>query len=103
MLAPRLREVCVGDRAKWFATAALVTGLDAVAVTYYGSVVWTVFSVVIWSKLLILLLAAMWAITVLHIWAHVCSQLRPARKESRVVVSPPRDTLSADMAEEIDV
>ena len=103
MLTPRLREVSVGKQTKWLATAALVTGLDAVTATYYGSVVWKAFSVVIWSKLLLLLLAAIWAITLLHVWVYACSHLRQAIQERRVVVSSPVNSLSADMAEEIDV
>ena len=103
MLAPCLREVSVGDRAKCFATAALLTGLDAVTATNYGSVVWKASSVVIWSKLLSLLLAAMWAVTLLHVGIHACSHLRQAIKERWVVVSIPVNSLSADMAEEIDV
>jgi hypothetical protein len=103
ILTPRLREVSMGERTKWLATAALATGLDAVTATYYGGVVWKAFSVVIWSKLLLLLLAAVWAITPLHVWVYACSHLRQATKERRVVVSNPVNDLSADMAEEIDV
>jgi hypothetical protein len=98
-----LKEVHVGERTKWLATVALVTGLDAVKATYYGRVVWKAFSVVIWSKLLSLLLAAIWVTTLLHVWVYACSHLRQAIQERRVVVSIPVNSLSADMAEEIDV
>ncbi len=79
----------MGERTKWLATTALVTGLDAVMATYYGGVVWKAFSVVIWSKLLLLLLAAVWAITLLHVWVYACSPLRQANKgTSRGRVEP---------------
>ncbi len=93
----------MGDRTKWLATAMVLTGLDAVTATYYGSVVWKAFSVVIWSKLLVLLLAAVWTLTLLHVWIYASSHLRQAMKERRVGVSLPVNSLSADMAEELDV
>jgi len=93
----------VRERTKWLGTAALVTGLDAVTATYYGSVVWKAFSVAIWSKLLLVLLAAIWAITLLHVWVYACSHLRQAIQDRRVVVSIPVNSLSADMVEETDV
>jgi hypothetical protein len=98
-----LKEVHVGKRTKRLASATLVTGLDAVTATYYDSVMWKAFSVVIWSRLLLLLLAAVWAITLLHVWVYACSHLRRAIQERRVVVSIPINSLSAEMAEEIDV
>jgi hypothetical protein len=93
----------VGKRSTWFGIAISVTALDAGVTTYYGGVVWKAFAVVIWSKLLLLLLAAVWATTLLHIWVHACSRLRQENQERRVVVSSPVNSLSADMAEEIDV
>jgi hypothetical protein len=93
----------VGKRTTWLGTATSVTALDAAVVTYYGGTVWRVFAGVIWSKLLLLLLAAVWATTLLHVWVYACSHLRQAIQERRVVVSIPVNSLSADMAEEIDV
>jgi hypothetical protein len=98
-----LKEVHVGKRTKWLASAALVTGLDAVTATYYGSVVWKAFCLVIWSKLLLLLLAAIWVITLLHVWVYACSHLRQANQEHQVMVSVPAKLLSAELVEEIDV
>jgi hypothetical protein len=103
MLAPRLREVSMGERIKWLATAVSVTVLDAAAVTYYGGAVWKAFEVVIWSKVLLLLLAVMWAMALLHVWVHACSQLRQAIQDRPVVVSSPVNGLSAELAGEIDV
>ena len=93
----------MGKRSTWLGIAISVTALDAGVTTYYGGVVWKAFAVVIWSKLLLLLLAAVWATTLLHIWVHACSRLRQENQERRVVVSSPVNSLSADMAEEIDV
>ena len=93
----------MGKRTTWLGIATSVTALDAAVVTYYGGVVWKAFAVVIWSKLLLLLLAAVWATTLLHIWVHACSRLRQENQERRIVVSIPVNSLSADMAEEIDV
>jgi hypothetical protein len=93
----------VGKRSTWLGIAISVTALDAGVTTYYGGVVWKAFAVVIWSKLLLLLLAAVWATTLLHVWVYACSHLRQAIQERRVVASIPVSSLSADMAEEIDV
>jgi hypothetical protein len=93
----------VGKRTTWLGIATSVTALDAAVVTYYGGTVWRAFAGVIWSKLLLLLLAAVWAMTLLHVWVYACSHLRQAIQERRVVVSIPVNSLSADMAEEIDV
>jgi hypothetical protein len=88
----------VGKRTTWLGTATSVTALDAAVVT-----VWRAFAGVIWSKLLLLVLAAVWATTLLHVWVYACSHLRQAIQERRVVVSIPVNSLSADMAEELDV
>jgi hypothetical protein len=92
----------MGERTKCLATAGLVTVLDAVAATYYGSAVWKVFSGIIWSKLLLLLLAAVWATTLLHVWVHACSRLRQTIEGHPVAASIPANSLSAGFAE-IDV
>ena len=93
----------MGKRSNWLGIAISLTALDAGVTTYYGGVVWRAFAVLIWSKLLLLLLAAVWATTLLHVWVYACSQLRQAIQERRVVVSIPVSSLSAELAEEIDV
>jgi hypothetical protein len=93
----------VGRRSTWLGIAISLSALDAAVATYYGGVVWRAFAVVIWSKLLVLLLVAVWATTLLHVWTHVCSQLRQANRERQVVVSVPMNDLSTELVEEIDV
>ena len=93
----------MGRRSTWLGIAISLTALDAAVATYYGGVVWRAFAVVIWSKLLVLLLVAVWATTLLHVWTHVCSQLRQANRERQVVVSVPMNDLSTELVEEIDV
>lgn len=93
----------MGRRSTWLGIAISLSALDAAVATYYGGVVWRAFAVVIWSKLLVLLLVAVWATTLLHVWTHVCSQLRQANRERQVVVSVPMNDLSTELVEEIDV
>jgi len=71
-----LKEGYVGERAKRFTIAAVLTILDAAVALRYGGMIWRMWPGILWSRILLLLLAALWAISLADLWARAYCQFR---------------------------
>ena len=103
MLAPRLREVPVGEQKKRLAIAVSLTILDAVVVVYYGGVVWRAFSAIIWSRLFVILLASLWATSLLNLWVRAYYDLRQMLQYRGTAPLSCAEILPVELVEDRDV
>lgn len=59
----------MGERARGFAIAVLITTLDVVVVSCYGPAIWQAWGATPWLRVVLLLLAGTGAFTLADIWA----------------------------------